>query len=117
MEKDYLKKLNKDIKLLKESIRHWKIDIFKNGDFVSSSDCALCKEYAYDNCEKCPIFIYTGCISCTETPCIEYIKSKTKHACKQEILFLKYLRAYLKEKKHKLIKSFYKGKFEYNYFK
>jgi hypothetical protein len=74
-------KLEKDIRLVQESLEHWKENLghaknaaFKNV-FIGRGSCALCKEYnRYEmtddeiRCLECPIYMETREQFCVDTP-------------------------------------------------
>jgi hypothetical protein len=70
---DKTDKTETDIRLLDESIEHWRRmrDDPEGGEMPHGSDCPLCREYHPDGksrCSGCPLFEHTGGESCQGTP-------------------------------------------------
>ena len=69
-----IKPLNKDIKLLEESIEHWErmrrapIACYKRGENTTDRSCPLCREYFDDKCYGCPIRDDVDASKCRATP-------------------------------------------------
>jgi hypothetical protein len=67
---DKTDKTETDIRLLDESIEHWKWmrDDPECGEMPRGSDCPLCQMYLDADCEGCPVFEQTGIGLCRDTP-------------------------------------------------
>lgn len=73
-----IKRYREKIALLKEHSRkrayfdpYTGLCLAKGQEFLfwlGEKDCALCRQYIYDNCERCPVFEKTGGLFCETTP-------------------------------------------------
>ncbi len=83
-------------KALRASIKHWKLDVLKNGVYPYTPDCSLCKIYNnYQNgCRPCPIFRETGMTGCTGTAYNHYCNIHTSY--KNTTAMKKHARAMIK---------------------
>ncbi len=66
-----IKKIKKDIKLTRGSIKKW--ESVKDGTIMElgGNNCPLCREYIYRlqiGCKECPIYLRTGKVNCFGTP-------------------------------------------------
>ena len=62
--------------------------------YIGQIDCALCREYIDDKCNRCPIFKKTGEVSCKNTPWQEIWTH-----CQKEVFFItkKFINLFEKE--------------------
>ena len=59
---------------LRKSIKHWEVNILRDGGYPKTFSCALCRLYniSGDTCKPCPIFIKTKHKGCMGTAYDDY---------------------------------------------
>lgn len=66
---------------LLKSIKKWEDICFEGGSDWGGTNCALCEEYAEDNCIHCPVNIVTDNNDCSGSPYDDWGRKSRNTVC------------------------------------
>lgn len=93
-------------KALRKSIKHWEIDMLRDGKYPSGDDCVLCQEYFTNPtsinamCSNCPLEIAKkgGCVPIHTKYSYAYNHNNTTEMKKQARRMIKFMKSLLPKK-------------------